>query len=262
MLIGLAQSGHTIEVSAVLISAASTYPEYIAVGLAQIQDPTTGVRAEVLRHTLPMFTGLPGSRPTSMAVMMKLQSVNPDLVILLTRIALKRANSKQEMIDIDSRLKSLGPAIIRRVEEECLSEELLGYWCVKADKGELNLEEKVVGALERNPQTVRAFVTFAEQNARTLRAGTSDGGLLSVESFAVLLRAAQVYPSIVTIDEVRFLAALMAQQQQNLLTGSQTSLPGTMLSEGVTDLSQSPGLDIPRLHNGPESDEVEEEANA
>ena len=262
VLIGLAQSGHTVEVSAVLISAASTYPEYIAVGLAQIQDPTTGVRAEVLRHTLPMFTGLPGSRPTSMAVMMKLQSVNPDLVILLTRIALKRASSKQEMIDIDSRLKSLGPAIIRRVEEECLSEELLGYWCVKADKGELNLEEKVVGALERNPSTVRAFVAFAELNARTLRAGTSDGGLLSVESFAVLLRAAQVYPSIVTIEEVRFLANLMPQQQQNLLTGTQSSLPGTTLAEGVTDLSQSPGLDIPRLHNGPESDEVEEEANA
>jgi CCR4-NOT transcription complex subunit 1 len=259
--IGLAHSGLALEVTEALINAAATYPEYIAVGLAQVQDPVSGVRAEVLRRTLPMFTGLPGSRPTSMAVMMKLQSVNPDLVILLTRIALKRASSKQEMVDIDSRLKSLGPAIIHRVEEDCLSEELLGYWCVKADKGELNLEEKIMNALDRNPQTVRSFIAFAESNAHTLRTAASDGGLLSVESFAVLLRAAQVYPSIVSVDEVRALSALMAQQQQNILLGNQI-LSGEVAADAGSEMGSSIGQDIPRLHNGPESDEVEEEANA
>ena len=259
-LISLANSGLTMEVSEALITAAAVYPEYVAVGLAQVQDPVSGVRAEVLRRTLPMFTGLPGSKSTSMAVMMKLQSANPDLVVLLTRIALKRASSKQEMIDIDSRLKSLGPLIIRRVDEECLSEELLGYWCVKADKGEINLEEKIMAALERNPQTVRSFVGFAERNAHLLRPGSSDGGLLSVESFAVILRVAQVYPSIVSIDEVRSLAALMAQQQQNILTGNQ--ITNDLMVDTQSDMNLAMGQDMPRPHNGPESDEVEEEANA
>ena len=261
-LIGLAHSGLALEVTDALIAASGTYPEYIAVGLAQIQDPTSGVRAEVLRRTLPMFTGLPGSRATSMAVMMKLQSVNPDLVILLTRIALKRASSKQEMVDIDSRLKSLGPVIIRRVEEECLSEELIGYWCVKADKGELNLEERIMSALERNPQTVRAFIGFAELNAHTLRPAASDGGLLSSESFGVLLRAAQVYPSIVSIEEIRALAALMAQQQQNILLGNQNVTSDQVAENATSDMGSSLSHDIPRLNSGPESDEVEEEANA
>lgn len=259
-LIGLANSGLTMEVSEALITAASVYPEYVAVGLAQVQDPGSGVRAEVLRRTLPMFTGLPGSKSTSMAVMMKLQSVTPDLVVLLTRIALKRASAKQEMIDLDSRLKSLGPQIIRRVDEECLSEELIGYWCVKADKAEINLEDKIMAALEKNPQTIRAFVGFAEQNAHTLRPSTSDGGLLSVESFAVILRAAQIYPSIVSIDEVRSLAALMAQQQQNILSGNMNQ--GDSMMDNGSDLNLLLGQELSRSHTGPESDEVEEEANA
>ena len=259
-LIGLANGGLTMEVTEALITAASAYPEYVAVGLAQVQDPGSGVRAEVLRRTLPMFTGLPGSKSTSMAVMMKLQSVTPDLVVLLTRIAFKRASTKQEMIDIDSRLKSLGPSIIRRVDDECLSEELVGYWCVKADKGEINLADKVMVALEKNPQTVRAFVGFAEQHANTLRPSSSDGGLLSVESFAVILRAAQLYPSIVSIEEVRTLAALMAQQQQNILTGNINQ--GDLMLDNGADLNLGPGQDLSRSQNCPESDEVEEEANA
>ena len=38
-----------------------THPEYVAIGLAQVTDPTSGVRADILRRTLPMFTG---SSPT------------------------------------------------------------------------------------------------------------------------------------------------------------------------------------------------------
>ena len=57
-LIGLAASGLSMEVTEALATAAASYPEYVAIGLAQVADPTSGVRADILRRTLPMFTGI------------------------------------------------------------------------------------------------------------------------------------------------------------------------------------------------------------
>ena len=67
--------------------------------------------------------------------------------------------------DIDTRLKSLGPLFLRRVEEDCGTEELLGYWCVQADRGEINLEEKVFALLERNNELARVLFAFAQAHA-------------------------------------------------------------------------------------------------
>ena len=164
-LIGLAASGLSMEVTEALATAAASYPEYVAIGLAQVADPTSGVRADILRRTLPMFTGLPGSCPTSLIVLERLQAVNVDLAVLVIRIALKRANSKQEVTDIDTRLKSLGPTLQRRVDEDCGAEELLGYWCVKADRGEINLEKKAFAVLERNNELARVIFAFAQAHA-------------------------------------------------------------------------------------------------
>ena len=95
----------------------------------------------------------------------RLQAVNMDLAVLVMRIALKRANSKQEVTDIDTRMRTLGPLLQRRVEEDCGAEELLGYWCVKADRGEVNLEEKAFAVLERNNELARVIFAFAQAHA-------------------------------------------------------------------------------------------------
>ena len=126
-LLDLASRGHTQDVLEVLHAAAESFPEYVTCFLAQVQDTSNNVRVEILRRTLPKFTGLAGARSTSLAVMRRLQVVNPDLLVLLFRIAFKRAATSQDIFDTDSRLKATGPAIIRKLEEESSPEELLGY---------------------------------------------------------------------------------------------------------------------------------------
>ena len=54
----MAASGLSMEVTEALATAAASYPEYVAIGLAHVADPTSGVRADILRRTLQMFTGL------------------------------------------------------------------------------------------------------------------------------------------------------------------------------------------------------------
>ena len=53
--IDLVSSTHVYPPSPLL--STPTHPEYVAIGLAQVTDPTSGVRADILRRTLPMFTG-------------------------------------------------------------------------------------------------------------------------------------------------------------------------------------------------------------
>jgi CCR4-NOT transcription complex subunit 1 len=216
-LLQLASSGFSHEVLEALTTAASNYPEYVTICLAQVQDPNSGVRAEILRRTLPLFSGLPGSKATSMIVMRKLSSTNPDLLVLLFRIALKRANKVQDIIDIDIRIKNFGNLIAKRLEDEAGIDENLGYWCVKADRTDFNIEARIASALEINPQqNCRALLNFIKQHAESLRPRGADGGLLSFECFAVMLRALQQYPSIVSIDELRSLASLITQHQLGL----------------------------------------------
>jgi hypothetical protein len=90
------------------MNAAHSYPEYVLIGLAQINEQASGVRTEVLRHILVKFSGLSGSRPSSEIVMSKLYEVNQDLLVLLCRIGLKNAQSVQDIAKIDRRMKSYG----------------------------------------------------------------------------------------------------------------------------------------------------------
>ena len=56
-LLQLASNGLNIEVLEALSTALSNYPEYVTICLAQVQDLNSGVRAEILRRTLPLFSG-------------------------------------------------------------------------------------------------------------------------------------------------------------------------------------------------------------
>ena len=214
-LLELAGRGHYNEVVQTMLEASEAYPEYVTVLLAQAQDPNSNARAEVLRRSLPKFTGLAGSRNTSIVVMRRLQVVNPDLLVLLFRMAFKRSVTVQDIIERHSILQSTGATIFRRLEEEGLPDELLGFWCVQADRTSLNLEEKIRAVLEANPQMARSFLQFLKQHVGSLRAREQEGGLLSFENFGVLIRALQHFPAIVPIDELRVLGHLFQQYQQH-----------------------------------------------
>lgn len=271
----LAAGGMPNEVLDILSKAAGSYPEYFLVSLAQVQDPTSGVRSELLRRLLPSFTGLQGSRPTSLTVMKKLHSANPDLLILLCRFALKKAKKVWEIANIDNLLRSLGQ-MVRRLEEEGTVDELLGYWCYRADRSELNLEEKAIFLLEQNPKNARVFVSFAKMHAEMLRPrGMNSEGILSFECFAVLLRSVQAFPTIVSIDEVRQLAAIFSQHQQNVQIQQQQQhhqqqqMFNNMQAGGGgghdNDSYGGGGGDtneLTRMPPGPDSEEIEALANS
>ena len=260
VLLELATGGLFKEVLEAISVASGFYPEYVTICLAaQVQD-NSGVRAEILRRTLPLFTGLPGSRASSSTFMMRLLQVNPDLLVLLFRIAFKRANTVQDILETDMKLKSLGGLIARRVEEEGNVDELLGYWCVKADRSTFNLEEVATAILERNPQIARTFAAFAKDHSDTLRPRGIDGGLLSYESYAVLLMAIQRYPQVVPIEEVRSLAATMAQSQQNSSQLHQQQQ--SMMNQVDPAIPHSEQNELIRNTSNPDFDNVEEEANA
>lgn len=270
ILLELASNSLSGDVLEALAAAAGSFPEYILMGLAQVQDPNSGVRAEILRRTLPLFTGLPGSRPTSLIVMKRLQTVNPDLLILLFRIALKRSTTLLDIAEIDSRLRSLGDDVRRRLEEEGNVEELLGYLCVRADKAHFHLEEWIVTVMERNPQLSRAVVAFAKAHAENMRPRTADeGGLLSFESFTILLRALNAHQSLVPIEEMRSFIATVSQHYPSgipkLLPNAPAPGPAPVVHQlqGQTSVPKEVGeLTAEDLARPPESDEVEEEANA
>jgi hypothetical protein len=88
----LANSGFASEVLQILTNAATMYPEYVLIGLAQVKDPASGVRADLLKKLLPYFTGIQGARPSSPLVMKKLSEVNSDLLVLLLRIGKQHLN--------------------------------------------------------------------------------------------------------------------------------------------------------------------------
>eukprot|EP01035_Chromulina_nebulosa_P020075 gene20075-26069_t len=245
-LLQLAAAGLQNEVLEALNNAANNYPEYVTLGLAQVQD-TGGVRAEVLRRTLPLFTGIQNSRPSSLVVMKKLLTVNPDLLVLLYRIALKRANTVQDIIDIDNRIKLFGSLIIRRVEEEAAIDENLGYWCIRADRTDFNLEARLLPIIESNSQVVRVIFLFCKAYSDTLRARSADGGLLSYENFTLLLRIVQNYSNIVPTEEVISVASVLNQRVNQ-------AIPQPMLDIPEPDIHRTAG-------NTVVSEDIEEEAN-
>lgn len=258
----LANSGLAMDVLEILSKAAASYPEYFLVSLAQVSDPNSGVRAELLRRLLPLFTGLEGTRPTSVAVMRKLHAVNPDLLVLLCRIAFKKAKKVWEIANADSMLRSLGLPILRRIEEESGPDELLSFWCYRADRGELNLDEKLRLFLQANPKHARVFVAFAKLHFEGLHPRASEAdGILTLENFAIIMRNVQNVPSVVPTDEVRSLIALY--QQQLAVIGQrgpveQSTAPDSTPPSNSDEFQYG----IQRMPPGAESEEIEALANA
>eukprot|EP00602_Paraphysomonas_sp_CaronLab_P009030 CAMPEP_0185024952 /NCGR_PEP_ID=MMETSP1103-20130426/8098_1 /TAXON_ID=36769 /ORGANISM="Paraphysomonas bandaiensis, Strain Caron Lab Isolate" /LENGTH=2202 /DNA_ID=CAMNT_0027558051 /DNA_START=281 /DNA_END=6889 /DNA_ORIENTATION=- len=246
-LLAIAARGNSAEVVKILTDASTQYPEYVLIGLAQVSDQLSGVRTEILRRILRYFTGLAGSRPSSNMIMMKLRDINQDLLLLLCRIGLKNAQTVQEMLQIDQRLNGMG--IVVKVQEECSIDEVLGYWCLLADRGHLSLEDRLLAVLAKNPQLARNVAMFAKSHADALRPRSAlEGPVLSVESFSTLLKCIQQHPAVVSPQEVRAMSELASQQQQ---TGdSRATVRG-----GVDG---RPG----QRTGGPESAEIEEVSNS
>jgi CCR4-NOT transcription complex subunit 1 len=259
----LASSGLAMEVLEVLVKAAALYPEYFVVSLSVVQDHS-GVRNELLQRLLPSFTGVQGSKPTSLIVMRRLYSTNPDLLLKLCLIGLKRSLKVSEVVNLENIVKSMGPMAMRKLETEGSVEELLSYWCVKADRQELNLEEKLVALLEQNPKNSRFFINFAKVHADSLRPRTMQptDGVLSIENFALLLRAAQPFPTIVPPDELKALVQIYSQfQQQNAPIHHHAATPAVVHS-AAQHREGFEGSELSRAPVGPETEEVENLANA
>eukprot|EP01038_Epipyxis_sp_PR26KG_P009842 gene9842-13237_t len=266
----LANNGMQHEVLEILSKAAGTYPEYFLISLSQVQDPNGGIRAELLRRLLPSFTGLQGTRPTSLVVMRKLCSTNIDLLILLCRIACKKAKKVWEVANIDNLLKSIPGNITRKLEEEATIDELLSLWCLRTDHLEMSLEEKLSKSLEQNSKNGRLFIGFIKLHADTLRPRSSPGdGILSFDSYATILRMLQSVPQVVPIEELRMLVAhyqqslqLQQQQMQQQFAKSQQQPSHVSLNDAIENNSGVVDGEFARLPPGPDTEEVEALANA
>jgi CCR4-NOT transcription complex subunit 1 len=260
-LFDLAANGFAMEVLEVMMKAAAAYPEYILLSLAQVQDQS-GVRNELLQRLLPLFTGLPGSRPTYLLVMRRLSMINLDLLLRLCLTALRKATKGSEVIAIENISKSLGLTFVRRLETEGSLEELLGYWCVKSDKQEVNLEEKLLKILESSPKLIRVFVSFLKVHSDSVRTRTSQNDqILSLDSFTVLMKICQQYSSLLSQDELKILAAIFAQHQ--VVSASANVQPTVSHQAGVfSQREHYDASELARLPPGPESEEIEGIANA
>mgnify|MGYP005993387247 CR=1 FL=1 len=102
ILLSIASRGNSGEIVQIFMDASHRYPEYVLLGLAQVNEQVSGVRTEILRHILVKFSGLSGSRPSSDIVMSKLYEVNQDLLVLLCRIGLKNAQNVQDIAKIEN----------------------------------------------------------------------------------------------------------------------------------------------------------------
>jgi hypothetical protein len=111
-------------------------------------------------------------------------------------------------------MKSYGSVGIR-IQEECSIDEILGYWCFIADNASLNLEERLLTVLSKSPPFARNIVLFAKMHLEKLRPrSVHEGGLLSYENIAVILKCAQQYPNVVSTQDIRTLATMANQHQQ------------------------------------------------
>jgi CCR4-NOT transcription complex subunit 1 len=252
----LAANGFAMEVLECLLKAASAYPEYVFTSLAQVQDQS-GVRNELLQRLLPLFTGLPGSRPTYLLIMRRLSMTNLDLLLRLCLTALRKSSKASEIIAIENISKSLGVTFVRRVETEGSIEELLGYWCLKSDKQEINLEERLLKVLDASPKSIRFLVPFLKAHSDVLRTRSSQtDNILSLECYTVLMKICQQYSSFLTQEELKVLAAIFAQHQSSLSSHASGSYSQREQQQ------HHDGAELARLPPGPESEEIEAIANA
>lgn len=259
-MLDLANNGFTMEVYEVMQKAACIFPEYVLLSLAQIQDQT-GIRSDILLKILPLFTSLPGSKPSSLVVMRKLFSLNVDILSKLFCVALKLSTKLSDILNIENIFKALGPNFLKKLEAEASLDEILSYLCIKADRMEFNLEEKISFLIDQNIKNVKIIYTFLKQNIDKLRTrnnSQSNENILSSENCIALIRILKNFPNIIPLDDLNSLFLQLNQYASVNISSQSNPIMGNTLSFGQMRESQDESFRL----QGPESEEIENLANS
>ena len=192
-LLSLANTGSGLAgcVSSILRQAAEERPEYTLLVLARVDPQSLPALSQLIRtDVVTSVLATMGSRspPTSASsVMRALLNVNSTLLALLLRVAFKQCKSLHEVAKICNVFKNSGrPAVdvLRRVEEEGAVEEVLSFWCYKADTDlSFNLDAHVRRVFDQRdtaavPAAAKEIVSFIRQQGPAripLAAPTSKG---------------------------------------------------------------------------------------
>jgi hypothetical protein len=240
--------GLSAKVIQLLLAKVKFYPEYLLVCLAKLKedDSAYSVRSEVLHQLLPMFSGLPGALPTSDTMSAYLSASNPEMLELLFRVTMRLADTVQSVTEASTKLKATNDKVFANIEKSSGNsgalDDLLGYWCVKADRVPgFNLEKFVMAALHENTSAAHGIFQYIQirLNKLRLRAST-EGGLLSFESGAALLQALQ---SSIPMEKLRRVMHVLQQGfQQHRNTMNRAEAAGNL---GDMTSSSSNGPIIP-----------------
>lgn len=258
----LASNGFAMDVLEVMTKAAALFPEYVLCSLAQVHD-TTGIKAELLQRLLPLFTGLPGSKPSSLLVIRRLFAINVDVLLRLCCVGLKRCSKLSEVVGIDNIVKALGPQNSRRIDSEGAIDELLSLWCVRADRQEINLDERLSAVLELNPKHARLMASYAKLHSEGMRPRPSqqNDALMSVESFSSIVRAIQPYSQLIPPEEMKNLISIYSQCHGSHPMSTISGSTGSGGPPSASAIQSSRDFDN-ALEPRTESEEIEGIANA
>ena len=234
-LLELGGRGMHAQVLKTLSAAADMFPEYVTILLAQAQDYGTNIRGEILTSILVKFSGNQGSRPTSLAVQQTLLKVNPDLLVWLFRCSIKSAQTSMDIANVHGRMSAISKEISKRVDAEASPDELIGLWCVTADKSDFNLEAKVRLILQKQPNYAKPIAIFLRTQGPTLRGKSSDGAVLSYESFSIVMKVLSSFTNEITQDELRELNIFSQRYQSTNNNNKNMSrlTPGRMLNSSM-----------------------------
>jgi CCR4-NOT transcription complex subunit 1 len=263
-LLDIAVAGLAVQVLELFLQAVRLYPEYITIGLAMTADHSNPVSTEVLRRSLPLFTGLQASsRPSSGHVMAKLAEVNQGLLLVLFRMAFKNVSSCQDVLNLDTRLKSMGTNFIAKLQEGATLDEILSYWCVLAEQADLSrLEAKLQDLLSKNPQLAVSVYNFAKThaaNSRSIVVPPNERGVLSLEALSTLGNVLKFYPQFVPPQELADLMSLRRHHSDSLGSAIPEASSGVRAPLGTGDNSVDQGAGVP---GSSEFEEVEDLANS
>ena len=238
--------GLSAKVIQLLLAKVKFYPEYLLVCLAKLKedDSAYSVRSEVLHQLLPMFSGLPGALPTSDTMSAYLSESNPEMLELLFRVTMRLADTVQSVTEASTKLKATNDKVFANIEKSSGNsgalDDLLGYWCVKADRVPgFNLEKFVMAALHENTSAAHGIFQYIQirLNKLRLRAST-EGGLLSFESGAALLQALQ---SSIPMEKLRRVMHVLQQGfQQHRNTMNRAEAAGNLGDMSSSSSSNGP----------------------
>ena len=92
---------------------------------------------------------------------------NPELLELLFRLTMRDATSATEVWEASTRLKASNESIFSKIERTSGNtgalDDLLSYWCVKADKSSFNLEKFVMAALHENTRAASGIFLYSSK---------------------------------------------------------------------------------------------------